>query len=250
MSLLVILLLFNSVSCFIFRKLVHRGQMEIIYSVVQGYQSGVSILIAGLMNQPENAFSQLKNAKSGQMYYAHFSNYGWNAKNSARQLNNMEYPRATRINVFAISVGDKIAQQLTHCHHIYAINPCPHPSVLKCNQKSLAVVAVLLQVAVLILGWLAVIPIIPTEGGLYSSALFADQLYEIAVNRKTEPHNNGITSVIYSSGDEFLDNSKIREFYKNNQIEEITIEALHGMTSDPLQSKLYDVAIGQFERLA
>lgn len=244
----IIVLLINIVSCFIFRVFIHRGRMNIYDFSAEENQAPkeASILIAGLANQPYSAFRELgKSVSASRMIYAEYSCFGWNARNSAAQLDCLKYDRNTLVSVYAISVGDKIARRLNRCQNIYSINPCPHPSVLKDKfQRILPVVSFVSEALVFLLGWIATIPFIPTEENVrYSLALLADQLWEISVRRDTPPGNRGITSVIFSTYDEYIVPTRVMKFYKCPTIPYVTIDSKHARTSDLTWSKDYNNAI-------
>ncbi len=245
---LVVILLINIISCFIVRKFIHRGRMNILnFKPSDGQPKDRSVLIAGMMNQPHKAFELLSNVRTEQMIYCNFSVLGWNARNSAKQIDKCDDLINVPLRVFAISVGEKVAQEMSLCNQIVSINPCPHPSVL---QKKLRIVlppvAVLLQLLVFFLGWIAVLPVIPADDTPYSIALLADQLWEISMNRKTYPHNKGITSLILSRNDEFLDNEKIKKFYEYSYRGSTYIDSMHARTGDLEYAKEYDAAIAKF----
>lgn len=234
-KIIIIVLLLNIVSCFVFRVFIHRGRMKIYDFDPKGEKAAkeASILIAGLGNQPYSAYKELEPSVGAEReIYAEYSCFGWNAKNSAEQLDEIKFHPDTRVSVYAISVGDKIARYLKRCERIYSINPCPHPSVLKDRyQIILPILSVILEVLTFSLGWLAVIPFIPVEEVHYSLALLADQLFEISLDRRTPPGNRGITSIVFSIFDEYIVPTRVMKFYKN-RVEYTSIHTKHARTSD------------------
>ena len=239
----VYLIFMNIVSCFIFRAFIHRGRMCIMDFCPERPPKTVSILIAGMKSQPYEAFHLLPAVRSEQMVYANYSCFGWNAKNSAEQINNLTFWDFSLVRAFTISVGDKVGRRLTRCSRIYSINPCPSPFVLKDRlQKRLPLLAILLEVLTFLLGWLAVLPLVHTDGVPYSLALLSDQLFEASVKRDTSSENRGITSIVFSVDDEFLELEKLHRFYKMDLPVKV-IESTHGRTADPDEAPEYDEAL-------
>ena len=243
---IIFLLILNSLSCLVFRVFIHRGRMKLYCFFPDGITNPecVNLFIAGMMNQPFSAFFQLKSTHTTFEVYADYSCFGWNAKNSAAQLDKIRYPRSVRVNVFTVSVGDKIARDMTRCNHIYSIDPCPNPEVLYDEpRRKLSILAIILELLVLLLGWLSVIPFFPTADTPYSLALIADQLWEISINRRTAPWNKGITSIIFSEEDEYVSRKKVEQFYKTSQFSKIIIHSKHARTTDLAWSIEYDNAL-------
>ena len=243
---IIVLLILNAVSCFIFRVFIHRGKMRILDFNPEKEipPKEASILIAGLMNQPYQAFKELKSVNVERVIYAEYSCLGWNSKTSAKQLDAIKYDPSTRVNVYAISVGDKVARHMLTCTHIYSIDPCPHPYVLREEiSGDLAIIAVVFEILSFFLGWLAVLPVISCGESRFSLALIADQLWEISIVRSTPPNNRGITSIVSSNRDEFIDRLKLWRFYKHKTMPEIITSSKHARTMDLAWSKEYDEAI-------
>lgn len=207
------------------------------------FPSEANILIAGMNNQPYEAYRELSSVNSDHEIFAEYSMLGWNAKNSARQLDKIHFAPTTRVIVYTISIGDKIARYMNRCNYIYSINPCPNPCVLKTSlQKKLPPVAIILRMITFLFGWIAVIPL-PIGDTLISLALFSDQLWEASVNRDTPPMNKGITSIIFSAQDEFIDQSNVKNFYKRAPMPEVIINTKHGRTTDLAWSVEYNNAL-------
>lgn len=249
-KIIIVLLIINAITCFIFRVFIHRGRLKILdFASETNETSDVSILLAGIFNQPYGAFFLLPAVKSDHMIFCDYSCFGFNAKNAGKQINAMDIPSPSRVNVYAISLGDKVARYLTRCTHIYGINPCPNPSVLRTNwQKILPPVALSLEIITLALGWIAVIPLVPSDDTCYSIALISDQLWEISINRSTPPDNKGITSLVLSSKDEYIDDFKLWRFYKHLSMPEVTIDSKHGRTMDLAWSAEYNRALEELQQ--
>gem|GEM_PF-4266327 len=242
---ILVILLLNIISCFIFRRFIHRGRMEILNFCPQGARpKSCCLFLAGMMNQPGAAFSRLRTATADQMVYAEFSIFGWNAKESIKQLNEYNgFIEHVPLTVFSISVGDKVARGITECKRIYALNPCPSPEVLNFRFRILSpVLAIVLELMTFLLGWIAVLPIIPADDTNYSLALLADQLFEIGI-RRSKRRNIHRSCIVLSSRDEFLDNEKVKAYFWINNRRIIEIDTHHGRTADPEASTLYNRAI-------
>ena len=252
MSRVIIILLFlNVISCFIFRVFIHRGKVNICDFTIPefGQPKEINVLIAGFFTQPFSAYRELCQAHLAQEIYVIYSCFGWNAKNSAAQLDEALKKYTGKVNIYAISVGDKIARSMTRCNHIYSINPCPNPCVLRNEwQRKLPPLAILLEAVAFVLGWLSVIPAIPTDDSPYSLALIADQLWEISVNRSTKPYNKSLTSFVLSSKDEYINNDFIFHFYKTSWLPFETIETQHARTTDIAWGTEYNHALEQLQR--
>lgn len=252
MSRVIIILLFlNVITCFIFRFFVHRGKVNVCDFTIPGLSQPerVNVLIAGFFNQPFSAYRELCVSHSEQEIYVTYSCLGWNAKNSAIQLDKVLSRFSGRVDVYTISIGDKIVRNMTRCNHIYSINPCPNPCVLQKEwQKKLPPLAILLEVVTFMLGWLSVIPLIPTDDSPYSIALIADQLWEASVNRSTKAYNRGISSFVLSSKDEYINNDFIFHFYRTSWLPFETIETGHAKTADLAWGTEYNRALENLQR--
>lgn len=264
----IILLVLNVVSCFVVRRI--RGGRMIVErpNIIPISKNGtrMQILLAGMMNQPWQAYKRLssvaeKSLASDITVFAKFSNFGWSSNRAAKQLDELIYQtHVDKVEVYTISVGDKVVRQMMSraIDKIYAIDPCPSPWVLNDDlQKKLPHLARLLEATTFLLGWIAILPLIPTDANRYSIALLADQLWEISVNDNVMPTRAYKTRLVLSRNDEFLNGQKISRFFSNADSSEefnellakrtATVPAEHARTSDRFYSRYYDAVLRKFE---
>ncbi len=217
------------------------------------YSSGdvgtMTYLVAGNLNQPAAAFQFLKPELSWCTQNVNYRMIGWNAKSTARQIaDEICAMMPKKAMVYTISLGDHVARYVEEYLRgslellgidleIIAINPCttvdfmipPLGALLKIG-------APVFEVACHALGWLSVIPVIPTVGGRCSLILLADQYWTIAYDRP--PHETSHTiGVICSKPDEekdqdgLLDNGQIRSYFgQQGEPIFVTIKTSHGNT--------------------
>lgn len=190
-------------------------------------------LIAGNLNQPRKAFEFLGDLLTGPRAYARFRMRGFSAKDTADAITeDIAWDGVKKARIYTISLGDHVARHLeTDLESgvsVYAINPCPWAAVLKFHWLVLlAVLGPILEVFCHALGWLSIVPIIPTVGGKYSLVLLADQyitmIYDLPHN-----HTGQTLGVCLSSHDEFLNNQAIRHYFPLAKTE--TVDCGHGDT--------------------
>lgn len=188
-------------------------------------------LIAGNLNQAVAAFEFMEPLLTGRDYtFVQYRALGWSAKDTARAIT--QKASGQKITVFTISVGDHVARHLETMTwnglEIYAINPCPDRKSLRPSLRlALTVVAPILEVFCHLIGWLSIIPIIPTPDAPYSLMLLADQYFALAFERT--PKAIGHTeAVLISLNDELLDNCYLQWKFKKTR--KIAIETRHGDT--------------------
>ena len=263
MSIIIIsIVLLNMVSCFVFRKFIWRGKMILkipTQKTIRGSRHSMTILLPGLINQPEFAFSRLISLTTKLKYVdypvlARYSLFGWNSKTAARQLDKLiETTNSRRVDVYAICIGDKVVRQMNsyELRNIYAINPCPNPAVLSHDlQRTLPWMVRMLSIVTFIGGWLAVLPLVRFDNVRYSCALFTDQLWELGMNKTVLPTKSYKTSLILSEHDEITNNAALLIYYgqdgepfkfKNG----LMIPSKHGRTDSSMYAPFYDAALSQ-----
>ena len=230
--------LVNVATCLIFR-LCHAGKMNI---VVLHHKPGIKIwrfYIAGMMNQPDNAFRQIRNLNFGNTVLLKFSPFGWDPKKAAKQLETMLKPENENL-CYSISVGDKVFRHLNPEieRKEYVINPCSQAGLLQAKYRHLGKLAAVLEAISILVGWFAIMPIAPVgrDGNRrviwYSLILLADQLWHIS-GRIPPYHTEHVKGVIKSEDDEFLNNSYIDLYFHGKS--SITIPTKHARTTDPYE---------------
>lgn len=234
MSRIIILVVFivNMLSCLIVRKCVHQGRMKIRDLGTHGFiiPETVSVLLAGYLDQPRHAFYRL-GVGADRMVYANYSLLGWNARNSAEQLGrHLVHYSNCEINIFAIGIGDKVARDLLVGEYVYAINPIPSIKVLKRGwQPVFFLLAWLMEIATLLLGWIAILPLIPSKSWrmprrkMYSIALLADQLWETRSSARRRGWIN--TNLILNAGNKLIDNELTAGYYGTRAVEASLVDA-------------------------
>lgn len=287
MSIILVLLLilwFNSLSCFIFRKFIWRGKANIKIPskpTAFGRKNSMVVMLPGLFAGPELYFSRLEHItkKAKRADYAvlvEYSNFGWSSKTTARQLKKLFKKTDCRdIEVYTISVGDKVVRQIEEVYikDIFAINPCTSPTCLHYeHQKILPVAARLMRVLCFIVGWASVLPIINLgraktlpgfssrddelvkrfSGVRISPALFADELWEISINNDIVPTMAYKTSIILSDTDTIVDRVAVMRCFDPRNVTvapkaSLLINASHAATYDDKYYAIYNKALYELD---
>lgn len=190
-------------------------------------------LIAGNLNQPRKAFEFLGDLLTGPRAYARFQMRGFSAKDTADAIiDDIAWDSVKKAQIYTISLGDHVARHLeTDLESgvlVYAINPCPWFLMLKTHWLILlTIMGPLLEIFCHALGWLSIIPIIPTVGGRYSLVLLADQ-YITMVYDLPHNHTDQTLGVCLSVHDEFLNNQNVRRYFPLAKTE--IVDCGHGDT--------------------
>lgn len=261
-----IMLLMNCISCLIVRaawagKLVVNNPSvdnQIFDNIAEPKQEKKTIfLIAGLFNQPREAFSLIE-ISGYERVYLEYSPLGYNPKIAGKQIAKLIEKSDV---VCGISVGAKAAYcsafESEKGKYIF-IDPCIRPSALKQPYKALikvfSPIASLISIA---MGWLSCLPIIPADmGNRYSIALVTDQLLWIGYGDKYlssggDPSRMGI---IISSNDEFLERTIAEEsfqsgIYDDEEGEKAAfieyVNAMHSRIGETEKAPQYEQAIGK-----
>ena len=241
MEFIVAILLLNSLS-FVLARLYWRVHGDLATEFITpddqtpNPELGHVFLIAGTGNQPKPAFAFMEpdlREKGYAFTYLHYKQIGWNARVTADQLRDAITPHEP-CTLCTISVGDHVARYLERYTlpklSVYAINPCPRRKTLQLKWKiALVALAPLAQIVCHLLGWLSLIPVVPSVAGKFSLMLMVDQYWSLAYDHppRSFTHTRG---VVLSRSDEFLDNDQIkREFWTAKSL---TIPSKHGDTVD------------------
>lgn len=279
------ILLFNSLSCWIFRRLIWRGKANIKIPskpTAYGRKNSMVVMLPGLFAGPELYFHRLDHItrKAKRADYAvlvEYSNFGWSSKTTARQLKKLFRKTDCRdIEVYTISVGDKVVRQIEEVYikDIFAINPCTSPMCLHYeHQAVLSAAARLMGVLCFVAGWLSVLPIIDLgrskflpgyssckddeivrrfSGVRISPALFMDELWEMSINNETIPTMAYKTSIILSDADTIIDGVAVMRCFDPRNITvapkaSLLIQATHAATYDDKYYARYNKALYELD---
>lgn len=285
MSIILSILLFNSLSCWIFRKFIWRGKANIKIPskpTAFGRKNSMVVMLPGLFTGPEIYFSRLDHItkKAKRADYAvlvEYSNLGWSSKTTARQLKKLFKKTDCRdIEVYTISVGDKVVRQIEEVYikNIFAINPCTSPMCLHYEHQTVLPVAVrLMEVLCFAAGWLSVLPIIDLgrsnflpgyssckddemvkrfSGVRISPALFTDELWEMSINNGIVPTMAYKTSIILSDADTIVDGVAVMRCFDPRNITvapkaSLLIQASHAATYDDEYYAKYNKALYELD---
>lgn len=239
MKLLLIVLIVNCLTAALAR-LIWGGRL--IYHEPPSSGNSEVYLIAGMLSQPENAFKYLSFNNQATMPLR-YSVFGFNPKNSAKQLREIVGPYDT---VVGISIGCKpILMSENNCRRRILINPMTHSIILTAkNQMLIEYLSPEAEVLTYLLGWISFIPFINTDtGDRYSLALLIDQLYWMYYGdpKPSATRNLEKVGIVISTEDEFLANDVMKDIY--SRAVQIEIETMHGRTADPRVSNEYQKAI-------
>lgn len=196
----------------------------------------MTYLIAGNLNQADTAFDFMASELGENYTFVQFSTKGWDAKATAELIAEDVWDHGYRARIFTISLGDHVARYLEAIFYetpleVYAINPCPNREVLKPKYKlALRYLLPIAEIACHALGWVSYLLAIPSFGGRYSIALLIDQYWSIY--HDSPPFRTKCTrGVIYSTMDDFLDNSMLKMYFL-----QITTEYVNAGHSDIVNS--------------
>lgn len=195
--------------------------------------SGImNYFVAGNVNQPSTAFKFLEDKIGGITYVTYSELRGCSMRQITRQVIADARRQGCRIRVFGISIGDYVSRfaeaELTEVETV-AINPEPHPKILKpYAQYGLKVVTPVMEALTVPLGWLSHVPLPLAKNHTFSLAFLADQWRDIAYCSDAPQITTNTIGVICSSDDEFLQNDVIAEYFDGAPI--AVIDSRHGDT--------------------
>lgn len=234
LGLLFLVFVINIVSFAIGRRLCNLGMTLVSPKPAKGGR--LNYFLAGNLNQPEAAYAFLLPEIDGEVIFARYRLLGWNARYSARKICQHIRLSKRRARVFTLSVSDSVGRELERMLgervEIIAINPASDPSLIgRPFRIALRIVTPIMFVLCYLLGWLSVLPLIPTVGGRYSLILLTDQWLTLAYGCFPLPEG-GTKVVVCSLEDEFLDNAEVLNFFVDPQTQIVAVDATHGNTVD------------------
>lgn len=205
---------------------------ELVQHVGDPDSKTMDYFIAGNLNQPEAAFEFMRDETGDNYTYANYCPMGWDVFTTATEIAEDILEHKYQARIFTISVGDHVARYLENLGNldikVYAINPCPNGRTLRRPLAILLTIAApLFSLVCHGLGWISIIPLIPTVGGKYSLMLLADQYTTIAYDLPSL-QTKKTAGVILSKNDELLNNDAIRPMFGDDKI--VTIDSSHGNT--------------------
>lgn len=178
----------------------------------------MTYLIAGNLNQGDTSFDFMVSELGENYTCVLFSIRGWDAKATAELIEKDIREHGYHARVFTISLSDHVARYLEAKFdettlEVYAINPCPNREVLSPKYKlALRFLLPIAEIVCHVLGWVSYLLAVPSFGGRYSIALLIDQYWSIY--HDFPPFRTKCTrGVIYSTGDDFLDNSMLKVYF-------------------------------------
>ena len=259
---LVTVLCLNSVSFTLYRivwlnSLDGKSADLVCTTAADASSAEMTYLVAGNLNQPTAAFAFLEPELDGNVTYAPFGVCGWQAQATAEQiLDDISEHGYTKVNVYTISLGDHVARYIeagiddSECSlQVYAINPCPTAEAVKQPLRGLLTASVVpFEGVCYALGWLSIIPVIPTPGDNYSLILLADQYWEIVFD--DAPHDISHTVGVVCSyptpdavDDGILLNAVLQEYYQDVPV--VMVETSHGDTIGQAEKYLQAIRVLQ-----
>lgn len=170
--------------------------------------------IPGLNGPPSEVFGKYADVTPGDTWLFRYSHLGFDPElNGAQIAEHAKSHGYTDVNVYAISIGAKVARYIRFDNHdvnlhIWLICPASKPNYLWSNLHILLkVVSPIMMVLRLCLGVLSDIPILPIDGVWRSYADQAEQLFSLAYRKTHQPDNT--VGIILCEDDQFLDNNVI-----------------------------------------
>ena len=185
-----------------------NGEIEALY--YEKDNDIASYFIPGINAPPREVFEAYVASMAGNVYLVNHSHFGFNPTLLAHQIKaHIRSHRYTKSNIYAISVGCKVAQKLEKStSNSVLLNPCLKPVHLKTGLRVLlSIITPILMLLRFVLGVLADLPIIPIDGMWRSLAENIEQLFYIAWIPYDIPRN--VRGVILSQADQFLNNREI-----------------------------------------
>lgn len=215
---IIVALIANAISFFIVAKLnkhvVNQGVWQTNFNETTTY------LICGMMPRSADPFDWLLDEScpiSGGVHAIFYQNFGFNPHVAAYQIGDDIYRRSRNAVFVTMSIGAEIPLLLGAQHQHIAIDPCLGRQSLKRFNGILShVVAIILEVIVFVLGWLAFLPIIRSGENRFSLALLADWLYWGTADLKLEDQIS-LNGIITSSYDGIIDNNWLSQHIDVNE---------------------------------
>lgn len=172
-------LIANAVSFYIIARLnkhiINRGVYQTNFNETTTY------LICGMMPRSAEPFDWLLNENcpiKGGVHAIFYQNFGFNPHVAAYQISEDIYRRSRNAIFITMSLGAEIPLLLSIQSQHIAIDPCiGRQSLKRFDNVFYHIVAILLELVVFVLGWLAFLPVIKSGENRFSLALYADWLY-------------------------------------------------------------------------
>lgn len=230
---LLALVLLNSCSFILFRMQRRRTCHLITWRKARSSRV-MNYFIAGVLNQPQNAFRFLTKEVRGGLTFVQYDMLGWSAKDTAQQIAHDICKNRYNATIYTICVGDQVARYLEDILgnvKVVTINPCSWPELLKplFYYGGKIIAPALMIICHLGLGWISALPLVRFKWGAYSLVLLADQLAEIAYGCATHC-TTGTQAVVCSTEDKILQNDKIIESFQTSNIGFVSVK--HGYTTE------------------
>lgn len=198
-------------------------------------------LVAGCVNQPRTAFEFLFDELDGGITLVNYrSAKGCSIRTISKQVIADAKKHGYQARILGISIGDYVSRQVEDAipgAKSVGINPEPSSKILRpWANVSTKVGSIVAEAASAVMGWTSLIPWYNGCGNRFSTAFIADQFRDIGFVYDAPHTTSGTVGIIVSErpgedeGDEFLDNSKIREYFDGIPIAEA--KASHGNTVD------------------
>ncbi len=220
----------------------HDGRVDIADIIDE--KGVLNIRIAGVNSQPETAFKFIEMPEEGTNVEICYSPFGFNARSASNQVENLiERCQPEQVNIFSVSIGTQVAQNLdeTICSEAttVVINPFSNRSSLRKGLRALTpATAILAEVITVPLGCVGFLPVIPAESGQYSAVLWADLLFSAGFYN---PDCTGADIAIWSDADELLDKTVFDAQYDDSVVQ--IVKTNHARIGDQKISMLYQEAI-------
>ena len=191
-------------------------------------------LIAGFFQQPNTILKLLNIPEQAEsVFFMRYSVFGYSLdayrqalrrkiKEESALLTNAE-KMFQNIGI-SITIGDQVLLDAPKIDSSIAINPCSHGFCFKERYRILLlIISPLLEITKFFLGWLAFIPFIKINRNWFSLRLIFDQLsYAAHVSSKTKTYDGTDRKVILDKNNTFLDNNRIKRYFLNSRIIEVT----------------------------
>lgn len=199
-----------------------------------------AFLIAGTLNQAEAAFEFAKPyVADRRQVYLQFKMIGWDAYATAEAIaRDLVESGDVLSTIYTISVGEHVAYHLRNLQNsgepstrlnFISINPCPTRDAVQKRWRWMLVAGTpVFELVCHALGWISIVPVIPTAGGKFSLMTLADQFWATTYDDVSHMPIPTVSKVVLSSEDELLDNDFLREYLQNAEI--VLIPTHHGDT--------------------
>lgn len=210
-----------------------------------GPDEPTNYLLAGMANQPGNAYNFLIDKLDGGIVLVEYTNYGFDPDAVAQQLR--EHSAGNYKSVYyTLSLADHVIRRLEQDalenEVFYSLNPCVASYALsEEGHRQADEYDPIAKIVCYAAGWISTaIPLTTDESGnTYSLALLVDQLDVIKYDDPDPSSLRRVSGIVLSSEDIFLDNTAVREYFGDGP----TVVEICSKHSDTIvNSHLYDFA--------